>query len=105
MNFSLFPFVPEIWFRERGSAVPSRVSLLILHTQAESGAYSRDSLPISVVASIYLYRHTPSGRSRVYRFTQLRTNDVRCRESAGTGPVVSKVVTVTDADSQVTMDQ
>ena len=32
----------EIWFRETDLAVPSRVSLLILHTQAESGAYSRD---------------------------------------------------------------
>ena len=28
----------RIWSRETGSAVPSRVSLLILHTQAESGA-------------------------------------------------------------------
>ena len=28
----------RIWFRETGSAVPSRVRLLILHTQAESGA-------------------------------------------------------------------
>ena len=27
----------------RGLAVPSRASLLILHTQAEAGAYSRDS--------------------------------------------------------------
>ena len=33
----------RIWFREAGSAVPSRVSLLILHNQAESGDYSRDS--------------------------------------------------------------
>ena len=33
----------RIWFRETGLAVPFRVSLLILHTQAESGAYSRDS--------------------------------------------------------------
>ena len=33
---------PRIWSRETGSAVPSRVSLLILHPQAESGAYSRD---------------------------------------------------------------
>ena len=32
-----------IWSRETGSAVPSLVSLLIFHTQAESGAYSRDS--------------------------------------------------------------
>ena len=33
----------RIWFHETGSAIPSRVSLLIFHTQAESGAYSRDS--------------------------------------------------------------
>ena len=29
----------RIWFRETASAVPSRVSLLILHTQTESGAF------------------------------------------------------------------
>ena len=35
-----------------------------------------------------LNRHnTPSGHSRVYRVTQLRTEGVHCRESAGTGPV------------------
>ena len=34
-EFSLDP-----WSRERGSAVPSRVSPLILHAEAESGAYS-----------------------------------------------------------------
>ena len=33
----------RVWSRETGSAIPSRVSLLILHTQAESGAYLRDS--------------------------------------------------------------
>ena len=33
-----------IWSRETGSAVPSRASLPILHTQAESGAYSRETL-------------------------------------------------------------
>ena len=32
----------KIWFCETDLAVPSRVSLLILHTQAKSGAYSRD---------------------------------------------------------------
>ena len=31
----------RIWFREIGLAVPSRVSLLILYTNAESRAYSR----------------------------------------------------------------
>ena len=37
-------------------------------------------------------RHTPSGQSRVYGVTQLRTDGVHCRESAGTGPVNLKVV-------------
>ena len=34
----------------------------------------------------------PSGQSRVYRVTQLRTHGVHCRESADTGPVILKVV-------------
>ena len=34
----------------------------------------------------------PSGQSRVYRATQLRTGGVHCRESAGTGSVHLKVV-------------
>ena len=33
----------RIWSRETSSTVPSRISLLILHIQAESTAYSRDS--------------------------------------------------------------
>ena len=35
-------FATDIWSRETGSVVPSRASPLILHTRAESGAYSRD---------------------------------------------------------------
>ena len=62
-------------------------------------------LPISVAAPIYLNRHTPSGQPRVYRATHLRTADFHCRESAGTGPVVFKVVPVPGAALQVTMDQ
>ena len=55
---------------------------------------------------MYLNRHTPAGQSRVNRVTQLRTDGVHCRESAGIGPVVFKVVTVTGtAILQVTMDQ
>ena len=38
------------------------------------------------------HTHTPWGQSRVYRVTQLRTDGVHCRESAGTGPVNLKVV-------------
>ena len=33
----------RVCYRELGSAVPSLVSPLVLHTQAESGAYLRDS--------------------------------------------------------------
>ena len=39
-----------------------------------------------------LNRHTPSGQSRVYQVTQLHTDGVHCRESAGTGPVNLKVL-------------
>ena len=53
---------------------------------------------MSTAASTYFYQHhTPSGQSRVYRVMQLRTDDVHCRESVGTGPVVLKVVRVTGA--------
>ena len=63
-------------------------------------------LPISAAAPIYLCRHTPSGLSRVYRVTQLRTNGVHCRESVGTGSVVLKVVPITGAVfSGLTMNQ
>ena len=34
----------RVWSRETGSAIPSRVSPLILHAQAESGAYPRAPL-------------------------------------------------------------
>ena len=44
-----------------------------------------------------LNNHTPLGQSRVYQVTQLRTDGVHCRESAGTKPVVVRVVPVTDA--------
>ena len=64
-----------------------------LHTQAESGAYLRDSSRFPRRCPfIYLNRHTQSVQSRVYRVTQLRTDDVHCRESAGTGPVNLKIV-------------
>ena len=46
---------------------------------------------------LILNSHTPLDQSRVYRVTQMRTDGVHCRESAGTKPVVLKVVPVTDA--------
>ena len=44
----------RILYREAGAAVPSRVSLLILHTQAESAAYLRDS-PRFPRRRLYIY--------------------------------------------------
>ena len=62
-----------IWSREMSSVVPSRVSLLILHTQAKSSAYLRDSfLPNFAAASIYLFKHPYAiGSVPSYRVTQL----------------------------------
>ena len=60
-------------------------------------ALTHEFLPLSAAASIYLYRQRPSGQSRVYRVTQLRTDGVHCRAEsfAGAGPVVLKAVRVT----------
>ena len=80
-----------------GSPVPRQPAHL--HTQAESGAYLRDSSRVPRRRPfIDLNRHTPWGQFRVYRvITQLRTDGVHCRESACTGPAVLKVVPVTGA--------
>ena len=93
---------PRIWFRKTGSAVPSRVSLLILQTtQAVSGAYSRDSCrfpsPLDFRRLVHFLFKPPQGQSRVYPVEQLRIDGIHCQESAGTGPVVLKEVPVTGA--------
>ena len=76
-----------------GSAVPSRVSLLVsilrLNLMLSYG------VPLEFGGGVHLFihnHHTLLGQSRVYRVTQLRTDGVHCRESAGTGPVNLKVV-------------
>ena len=53
----------RIWSRETGSAVPSRVSPLILHAQAKSGAYTR--APLFPPASRHGVVSTPEKRHRV----------------------------------------
>ena len=88
-------FVPENLVSRDGFGSPVPRQPAHLQTQAEPGAYLRDSsrVPRRRPFTIYLNRHTPSGQSRVYRVTtQLRTDGVHCRESAGTGPVNLKVV-------------
>ena len=92
--------------RETGSAAPSRVRLLIRHTKAELRAYSRDYSRFPRRRPFFFNRHTPSGQPRVHWVTQMRTDGAHCRESAGKGPVVLKVVPVTGvAILQVTMDR
>ena len=67
--------------------------------------------PDSAAAPIYSLKPpyvTVSSQSRNYRvITHLRTDGVHCREFAGTGPVVLKVVRVTGttALAGLTMDQ
>ena len=79
-----------IWSREMGSAVPSRVSLLI--SVLRLNRVLTYGIPPEFRGGVHLWnRHTPLGQSRVYRVTQLRTDGVHCRESAGTGPVNLKV--------------
>ena len=108
MNISLSAFVPENLVSRDGfgSSVPRQPAHL--QTQAESGAYLRDSSRVPRRRPFIHYnRHTPSGQSRVYRVTQFRTNGVHCQEPAGTGPVNLKVVpNECCLDTwQVTMDQ
>ena len=94
MNIPLSPCVPENLVSRDGFSRPVPRQPAHLHTQAESGAYLLTGfLPSSAAASIYETAiYMPSGQSRAYRVTQLRTDGVHCRESAGTGPVNLKVV-------------
>ena len=83
----------RIWSCETGSEVPSLVSLLISILRLNL-AFTY-GIPTEFRGGVHLFilnRHTPSGQSRVYRVTQLRTDGVHCLESAGTEPVNLKVV-------------
>ena len=73
-------------------AVPSRVSLLISILTLNLVLIYK--IPPELRGGVHLFiknRHTPSGQFRVYQVTQLRTDGVHSRESAGTGPVNLKV--------------
>ena len=98
MRISLSPVAPEN-LGETDSAVPSRVSPLILRTQSESSAYSRDSSRVPRRHPfIYLNRHTPSSQSRVFGSRNCVPMVFTARESAGTRlVVVLKVVPITGA--------
>ena len=103
--FSMSPFAPWNLVSRDGFGRPIPRHPHILHTQAESSAYSRDSSRFPRRCP-FSYRQPPSGQFRVNQASQLRTDGVPCRESAGTGPVVLKVVPVTGAAfSGFAMDQ
>ena len=95
MNISVSAFVPDnFWSRETGSAVPSRVSLLISILRLNR-VLTYGLPPAFHGGGVHLFiynRHTLSGQSRIYRVKQLRTDGVHCRQSAGTGPVNLNVV-------------
>ena len=91
--FSLSPFAPENLVSRDGFGSPLPRKPPHLHTRAGSNTYLRDPSRVQRrYPFIYFNRYTPSGQSRVYLVTQLRTDGVHCRESTGTGPVVSKVI-------------
>ena len=93
MIISLSSLAPENLTSRDGFGSPVPRQPAHLHTQAEAGAYLRDSSRVPRQhRSIYLIRHTMlSVKSRVYRITPLRTEGVHCREFAVTGPVNLKV--------------
>ena len=83
----------RIWYRETGSAVPSRVSLLISILRLNMVLTYGVSPDFRRGAHLFdLNPHTPSGQSRIYRIMQLRIDDFHCRKSTGIEPVNLKVV-------------
>ena len=73
----------RIWSREMGSVVLSRVSLLI--SALRLNLVLTRGIPTAFRDGVHLYRQPPSGQSRDYRVTQLRTNGGFCRDAAGIG--------------------
>ena len=93
VNISLSPFAPKSLVSRDGFGSPVPRQPVHLHTQAESGAYLRDASRVPRRRPFfYLNRHTPLGQSQIYGVTQLRSDGVHYRESAGAGPVNLKVV-------------
>ena len=91
-NIPLSPCAPENLVSRDGFSRPVPRQPAHLHTQAEFGAYLRDSSRVPrrrpFMKPPYAIGSVPSISGR----TQLRTDGVHCRESAGTGPVNLKVV-------------
>ena len=59
---------------------------------------TQQGIPPACRDGVHSYCQPPSGQSRVYyQVPQLRADGVHCRKSAGTGPVILKVIQVTGA--------
>ena len=73
------PFTPEnVVSRDRfGRPVPCQPAHSLLTVDL---VLTQKIAPYVAAVSIYIYHHTPSGQSRLYRVTQLRTDGVHCRE-------------------------
>ena len=87
-----FPFPSsrlKIWHCETDLAISSRVSLLIIHSQAAYGTFSRYSSRF-LQRRPQIYRQPQSGQPLVYQVTQLRAESVYCRNSSGIGSVALK---------------
>ena len=102
MKISLSPFVPENEFSLERRVRPSRpASACSFSTLTKLNLMLTRWISANFRGGGHLYiytdRHTPSGQSRVYQVTQMRTDGVHCLESAVSGPVVLKVVPVTGA--------
>ena len=101
MDISLSPFAPENLSCEMSSAALSRTSLLI--SILRLNLVLTHGIPPDFRGDVQLFIYTvrpyntPSGQSRVYRVTQLRTEDVHYRKLNGTGPDVLKAVPGTGA--------
>ena len=92
MDIPLSPCVPENLVSREGFSRPVPRQPAHLHTQAESGAYLRDS---SRVPRRRPFMKPPYAIGSVPSFIGSRNcvpDGVHCRESAGTGPVYLKAV-------------
>ena len=94
MNIFLSALVPENWFSRDGFGSPVPRQSALSHILRLNMVLNYGISPeFRGGVHLFIYnRYTPSRQSRVYRVTQLRTDGVHCRASAGTGPVNLKVV-------------
>ena len=98
MNISLSPFAPENWSRETGWTVPSRVSLLIIHTQAEPpGAYSQDFSRFPRRRPLFIPPTAHRVSPELIRSRNCVPMAFIAEGPPAPGPVVLKVVPVTGA--------